>query len=515
MDSLKKRYFIKLAASSCNAMINVLLLMFLPRALGPAAYGDFNFIRNSFQNVISLSDLNLGNAHVNYAARKEKSQMATNVYFTYTLLVGVFTLLFLSIIAISGLGQHLFPGQNLDYLFLGALMVYLMYLFNALMGLSDSKGVTFGFELINIAVSVVLFGILFLLYIAGELNLTTLFEQRIALYASLMGFGTLFLYRKINFRPRVVNFSARESRTVFLEFFTFAHPLITLALVGIFFGFFDRWFLQFIYGSVSQGFFSLAFSLSAIAGLFLAPMTPLLMQSVAKADEEKDIEGVRNAFEKVKILYLVGAFLSIFFMFHAAEIISLVGDDYSGAKMTVLVMFVYPIHVVYGQFCGGVLIALRKTRLYRNIALTSSIIGIVITYVLLAPKTFFLPGLELDALGLALKLVIVQLFSVTIQLYFVCKTVNLKLSSFLLSQIIIPIPVIILGFIDLWIRNYAEVSFYGNFANIVSLTVSMLLWSLVMATIIWYFPKLFGLNKSTIRVIIEQVIKKFKMVPTV
>ena len=514
MDSLKKRYFIKLAKSSVSALINVLLLLFVPRVLGPAAYGNFNFIRDSFQSIIALSDLNLGSAHINHAARKESSQIASNVYFTYTLLVGIVVLLFLSIITLTDLDQYIFPGQESDYLFMGALMAYLMYLFTALMGLSDSKGATYGFESISIVIIFVLFGVLVALYLTDNLNLTTLFEQRISLYIILLGFGTWYLYRKINFRPRVVNLAQREIRTVIHEFFSFAHPLITLSEVGIFFGFFDRWFLQFIYGSVPQGFFSLAFSLSAIAGLFLTPMTPLLMQSVAKADEDKDLEGVRNAFEKVKLLYFVGVFLSIFFMFHTEEVIGLIGgDSYNAAKMTVLVMFLYPIHVVYGQFCGGVLIALRKTHLYRNIALVSAFIGIVITYILLAPKAFFIPGLELGSLGLAMKLVMVQLFSVTIQLYFVCKIVNVKMSHFLLSQLIIPIPVILVGFCDWLIRNYIELSLHGVFENVVSLTISMMLWSIVMGIVIWRFPRLIGLNKSTIRDTVKQVINKFKMVP--
>ena len=78
MDSLKKRYFIKLAKSGIDALINVILLLFVPRVLGPANYGSFNFIRDSFQKIIAISDLNLGNAHINYTARKENSAGGCN-----------------------------------------------------------------------------------------------------------------------------------------------------------------------------------------------------------------------------------------------------------------------------------------------------------------------------------------------------------------------------------------------------------------------------------------------------
>ena len=513
MDSLKKRYFVKLLKSSSNALISIGMLLFVPRVLGPAALGNFNFIRDSLHNIISLADLNLGAAHVNHAARKKNSQIATSVYFTYTLLVGVFALLFLTLITLTDLNQYIFPGQETDYLFLGALLVYLMYIFTALMGLSDSKGATYGFELFSLIISIVLFGVLVILYLLGALNLTTFFEQQIALYIFSLGFCAWYLYRKINFRPTVVNLASHETREIIHEFFSFSNPLITLSVVGIFFGFFDRWFLQIIYGSVAQGFFSLAFSLSAIAGVFLTPMTPLLMQSVAKADEDGDFEGIRNAFDKVKILYFISAFLSIFCMFHTSEIIALIGGkDYNSAKITVLIMFIYPMHVVYGQFCGGVLFALRKTHLYRNIALSTAFVGIVITYILLAPKLFFVPGFELGSLGLALKLVIAQLFSVTIQLYFVCKIVNVKMSHFLSSQLIIPIPIILGGFCEMLIRSYINISVQGVFENLSSVIISMMLWSIVLGIIIWYFPRLIGLNKSTIQDTVKQVIKKIKRV---
>lgn len=506
MDSLKKRYFIKLVKSSSDALINVLLLLFVPRVLGPANYGSFNFIRDSFQNIISLSDLNLGAAHINHAARKENSGIATNVYFTYTLLIGVLVLLFVSAITLTGLDRYVFPGQSAGYLFLGALLAYLMYLFTALMGLSDSKVATYGFELRSIALNIALFVALVVLYLTDALNLTTFFTQRVALYFLLLGFGACYLYRKINFRPRLVDPRQRRVREVIRDFLFFSYPLITLSVIGVVFGFFDRWFLQVVYGSVSQGFFSLAFSLSSIAGLFLAPMTPLLMQSVAKADENNDIAGVRSAFGKVKFLYLVGAFLSIFFMFHTEEIIGLIGgDEYNAARLTVLVMFFYPIHVVYGQFCGGVLIALRKTELYRNIALVSTVVGVIISYFLLAPKSFVIPGLELNSLGLALKLVLIQLFSVTLQLYFVCKYINENISRYLVSQIVIPIPVVLVGIVEWLIRARIPIPLEGPLENGLSLAVSMALWCIVMGGILWRFPILVGFDKSVLHGTIHQL----------
>jgi len=496
IDSFKKRYFIKFLKSITDALINVCLLLFIPRVLGPSNYGSFSFIRDTFQNIVTFSDLNLSSAHINYAARKQSSAVATNVYFSYTILVGLFVLMFVFFITLTDLDQYIFPKQSAEYLFLGALLAYLMYLSTSLMGLSDSKIATFGFEMRSIVINFTMFITLALLYFTNLLNLETFFIHRILLYILLLFIGYLYLYRSINFRPRLVDPRKKEVKEVIRDFITFSKPLFTLSIIGIFFGFFDRWFLQIINGSVSQGFFTLALSLSSIASLFLSPMTPLLMQSIAQADEENNYIKMKNAFDKVKFLYLIGAFLSIFFMFHTKEIMGLIGgSNYNSATSTVVVMFIYPIHIVYGQFCGGVLIALRKTLLYRNISIVSTLVGVVITYFLLAPKSYIIPGLELNSFGLALKLVLIQLFTVLVQLFFVCKYFEVKISNYIISQIIIPIPIFLVGVGEWLIRQNISINVHGPIGNILSLGFSILLWAILLGGILWRFPILGGFDR--------------------
>ncbi len=499
-DSLKKRYLAKLAKGVTDAGINVALLLFVPRVLGPGSYGSFNFVRDTFQNTINLADLNLSSAHINRASRKGDSSAATDVYLSYTLLIGVLLFGGVAAITLTGLGRYIFPGQVSTVLFLGALLAYLMYLYVALMGLSDSKVATYGFELRSIAVNVGMSVPLVLLYWGNALNLTTFFTLRIVLYMALLGVGAHYLSRTIRFHPRLANPWDPNTQEVIRTFLSYSHPLVTMSLLGVLFSFFDRWLLQVVYGSVSQGYFSLAFSLTSVASLCLAPMTPLLMQSVARSDEANDAAGVRTAFRRVELLYLVSAFISVFVMFHSAEIIRLIGGhEYDGAQATIVVMFVYPIHVVYGQFCGGTLIALRKTGLYRNISLVSSLVGVVLTYVLLAPRSFTIPGLELNSLGLALKLVLVQLVSVSLQLYFVCRQLNEPMSRFIFTQVMTPLPIIAIGLGEWLVRSGLGFQTSGVVDSLLSVIGSLAVWALVVGATLWRYPALAGLEKSVLR----------------
>ena len=510
-DSLKKRYFIKLIKSITDAIINASLLLFVPRVLGPASYGSFSFIRDTLLNIVNFSDLNLNAAHINYASRKKNSSSASNVYFTFTLIVGLFLSLFLLFAIITGYSESIFPDQTIPNLIYGGLLAYLMYLSTALMGLSDSKIATYGFELRSIIINLLMFIVLLIIFYSEILDITTFFIQRIILYSFLILIGYVYLKEEIGLNLKIVNLRSKELRTTINTFLEFSNPLITLSFIGIFFAIFDRWFLQLIYGSISQGFFSLAFTLTSVASLFLAPMTPLLMQSIAKLDEENDKQGVVNSFDKVKFLYLIGAILSIFFLFHTEEILLLIGgDNYVGAKYTMMVMFLYPIHVVYGQFCGGALIALKKTKLYRNISIISTILGFVLTYILLAPKNFLIPGLELDSFGLALKLVLIQLISVMIQLFYVCKIFEIKILPYLISQIVIPIPIIIIGIVEWLIIKNFNIESSNIWETIFSLSLSFSLWGGYILILLWYFPSIFGLKRESLKVVLMDLLSLIK-----
>jgi hypothetical protein len=113
-------------------------------------------------------------------------------------------------------------------------------------------------------------------------------------------------------------------------------------------------------------------------------------------------------------------------------------------------MFLHPMHVVYGQIAGGSLIALQKTKLYTNITICTTILGFFVTYFLIAPKNFTIPGLGLNSFGLALKVVINQFIVVNIQTYFICKHLKISYLNFLKSQFLIPIPIIFIAILEFY-----------------------------------------------------------------
>ena len=52
------------------------------------------------------------------------------------------------------------------------------------------------------------------------------------------------------------------------------------------------------------------------------------------------------------------------------------------------------------------------------------LVSILVTYVLLAPKTFLIPGLNLGSLGLSLKVVLLSILSVNVMYFYMCKVLG-------------------------------------------------------------------------------------------
>ena len=92
------------------------------------------------------------------------------------------------------------------------------------------------------------------------------------------------------------------------------------------------------------------------------------------------------------------------------------GASYLGGIEAMSVLLFYPIHQTLGQLIATLMYATEHTFAYSIISSIFMLLSIFISYILLAPETFFLPGLNLGALGLSIKVVILNILSV---IYFV------------------------------------------------------------------------------------------------
>lgn len=502
-----QRYLSKLINNFGGAAINAAMVLIVPRTLGPAHYGDFNFLRDSFQEIVGILDLNIGAAHFNYSSKYKETITATTLYFYFCLALGIILLSGIALVNQAGFSVYFWPGQKIGYIYAGATLAYLMHLSVGLTGLSDSKEATVGLEIRRIIVTIIGFMLLLALFFNRVLTLSTFFSLQILIFFLFVIVFAIYLRNKNVFRFEFAKVNLRDSKEVLKYFVSYSHPLLTLSLFSFLFVYFDRWFLQIISGSVSQGYYSLALRLSAVCILFTGAMVPIFRQMVAKAHGENNKAYIQALFQKSRIFYFVSAFFSIFFLFHSGEIIYLIGGaQYFEAKVPLMIMLCYPIHQTYGQFCGSMLMSLERTDLSRNIGLFSLALGFTFSYFLIAPNSFFIPGMGLGAIGLSLKMITTQVIIVNVTLFYVCKIIRERFVRYLSFQFIVLIPLLIIGYVtnDLYGSFIDESS--GVIGAVSQLLISGFSYLILVTALCWIFPGLLGLKRHELKAYIGKVL---------
>lgn len=412
----------------------IITAIIIPKTLGPAHYGDFNFLRDSFASLVNTIDLNSSNAHFIYSSRNSESRKISLFYLYICALVGVILISIVSVFYLTGSTNYLWPGQKISYIYAGAALGFFVYLTANLTNLSDSKGLTVTIEKYRMVITFVSIIALIMLFCLKWLSLPVYFSYALVLQFVLMAYFVYSLKRNsiFDFRPRKM--SAGEVKEVAGYFYNYSSPLIVVLIAGFGINYFDRWFLQLIDGSVTQGYYSLSLRLSAVCALFTSAMTPLFMQSTARAHAEGRPEHIRIIFDKIQVFFFMAALIAVYFSLLSKEIVDIIGaNEYSGAIVPITIMMLYPVHQTYGRFCGAVLLSTERTDLYRNITIFASLIGLPLSFILIAPERYF--GFNLGATGLALKMVLIQAISVNMMLFAACRLIGESFMKFFSRQI--------------------------------------------------------------------------------
>ena len=174
----------------------------------------------------------------------------------------------------------------------------------------------------------------------------------------------------------------------------------------------------------------------------------------------------------------------------------IVGDQYINASTVTSILAFYPIHQTYGQLGGAVLQATEKTKVIRNISVSTGIIGIVVAFLFIAPSEF--NGLGLGAIGLSMKVVIIQFINVNILLFVIIRFLELSYRIFLFNQILIIANFILIAVVS----KYLALLFITN-QLIINILLSGFLYTTLTLFSILFYPRIIMLER-------KELINKFK-----
>ncbi|MBJ6752194.1 lipopolysaccharide biosynthesis protein [Geomonas anaerohicana] len=508
--SLQSRFKFKLFSNVAAVLLGLITMAFVPRALGPENFGKFEFITNNFKLIFDTLTLQVPVAFFNWVSRKghkEDTDVASGVTLHFSLIAAALFAVFIAGTILTGTHSLLWPGIDVPFLWEALLFTLVVFLYQLLVFLADGKSLTVGLERIRLLQNLLKAAILLGLVFAGVMNLHSYFFGQVAVVALSVLLSALWLRKQSACSERTLavwRFTRSEIRDYWSFAWHYAKPLTILMAGGFLFLYFDRWFLQLIGGSVQQGYFGLSDRLGAIAFVFTSAMTPLLTREFAFAHEERNMERLVRLFERIKLFLFIAAMISCFMSAQSATIIKLVGGEkFKGAVLPIAIMALYPIHQTFGQLSGALLMATGQTRLYSKIGLSMLVGSVPITYFLLAPATYAVPGLGLGAGGLALKMVVVQLFATNIQLF--CNTRYLKISYLkwlgfqfcMIPLVYLAAQAVSLLADEILKRFFAELS-HDVVANGIAFVGSGLAYCVLLLVLVYLLPAIAGLSRKDV-----------------
>jgi O-antigen/teichoic acid export membrane protein len=504
-DSLKKRYLAKLIANIFGLAIALVTEAIIPRGLGPRAYGNFSFLSDFFTRIVGFLDMGTSTGFYTKLSQRQQDFGLVSFYISFAGLVSFLVFMLAVCIHVTGIYTTLLPDQYPFYIYLAAVWGILTWLVQILNKMADAYGVTVSIEIARILQRGLGLILVLALFLTSHLNLSNLFYYHYCILIFLaLAFIWVMEHNGHSLRRSWI-LSWNKIKAYTRELYDYSHPLFILALVGLIIGFLERWMLQMFGGSVEQGFYGLSYKIGAVCFLFTGAMTPLIMREFAIAFNKKNIHEMARLFRRyIPMLYAISAYFACFIAVQASKVTYIMGGEkFNQATLAVMIMAFYPIHQTYGQLSGSVFMATGQTGLYRNIAITFTLIGLPITYFLIAPVDKM--GLNAGASGLAIKMVALQFIAVNVQLYFNARLLNLRFWRYFGHQFVSMGTLLILALLTrLLIDHVLRIS--DNV--IISFVSSGITYSILVAGLLMTFPIIFGLNRNDIRSFKQMVFQK-------
>jgi O-antigen/teichoic acid export membrane protein len=502
MDSLHKRYFYKLATNLIGAAISLVALAIVPRGLGPQAYGDFNFLTSFFRQVVSFFDTGTSLCFYTKLSQRPLESALISFYLYFFIIVSSIMFVLLLIAQSSQISPLLWPNQTLFYILCGVLWGILAWFSDITNKMADAFGITVSTEIARMLQKIIGLVILIGLFFIGQLSLRNYFIYHFFIMLFLIAAFIWLMKTQGHIRNLFGKLNVAQIKSYVKEFYVYSHPLALYALVGMVVGIFDRWLLQVFGGSVQQAFFALASQIGASCFLFTSAMTQLLTREFAIAYEQRDLDHMAHLFRRyIPLLFSIAAFFSCFIAVQAKKVIYIMGGkSFGGAVAALTIMAFYPIYQTYGQLTGALFYATGQTALYRNIRITFMILGLPVTYMLIAPHARM--GLGAGGLGLSIKMVLFQVIGNNVMLYYSTRFLGLTFWRYVRHQCLCISSLLLVSFLVV-----TGIDHIAGFQNKVFLSffIAGIVYSLLILALAYFQPMVFGMKREDILLLKKSV----------
>ncbi len=372
---MKNRVVFKVIATGLNFLMSIIIGILVPRAIGPASYGEFSYIISTYAFLFEIMILSSSMAYIYFLSNGKHKIEDINVFYmiflsfisTLVIVVG-----FLTINTEFGIKYLWNELDNKYLLYLGLIFGIFTTLQQRLIEFSDSTAQTVISEKLKLVSKFIIVLTIVVFIFLEKLDIYWYF------ILSIVNFILFFIlfYNYIVFKISKVRIKVLKD--IFNDFYIYLKPLIIFTLIASTYNYLGKYILQSSAGSIEQGYYNFALQLSLIPVTFLSSIMAIYMSEMTKKFQSNDLTGVKDIFiNNIFKIYAVHSFLSIFTLINAKEIVLLtVGEEFIGAIVALQLLSIFSLLHTFGMLSGNLYLSTNRNKQYSIINGIFLIIGI-------------------------------------------------------------------------------------------------------------------------------------------
>lgn len=427
--SVKKRFAVSFASNALRAALSFLAGLVVARGLGPADYGRLMFLLGSFVSIKSLLDLGTSNAFYTFISQAKRPLHYYSFYLLWLAAQFALTVALVALLLPEAVVRQMWVGEARSLILLAfAASFFQQQLWQTVNQIAEAARKTVRVQALNLALAAVYLSGVYALTAYSELSVRAVLFLLLAQYMV----AVLASFKVLGPAEPAGEGGDETAAAMFEKYKNFCAPLVALSAATFLYDFADKWMLQRFGGAAQQGLYQVSYQFAAISVLATASILNIFWKEIAEALKRQDMERVRTLFRKVSHgLYMFGALLSGFLIPWSGEIVeTFLGKEYSSAGPVLALMLVFPLHQSLGQIASTMLMAAEKTRLYLAISVTIMAANFPVTFFLLSPPGGTVPGLGLGAMGMAAKMVFLNIIAVNVIFWILARIYKWKFEWF-------------------------------------------------------------------------------------
>ena len=427
--SISERFLFASLINLLRGAINFAIVILIARWLNPEDYGRMMFLLASFLAFKQLLDMSTSQAFFTFISEKQRSKKFITIYWLWVLIQFVFSILVIGLILPESLIELLWVGEDKLLILLALIAAFSQnVIWPVAYGMAESQRETIRVQKITLFITILHLVVICSLWKTDLLAIPAILIAIIIEWA----LGAFYAIKLFNYFKKIDSSNIKDSdslQSIFNEFWRYCAPLIPYAWLAFIYAYADRWMLQNWGGSLEQAYYSLARQFGALTLLATSSILIIFWKEISEAYYQKNLDRVKKLYLKTSFaLYSIGAFFVGALIPWSKEILEIfVGVKYTDGSMVLIMMLIYTVHQSIGQIGSSMLFATKETKLQTILGMSFMSCSLIVAYFMMAPiNNSILPGLGLASEGLALKMVVLQIFQVNILTWFISRKFGWK-----------------------------------------------------------------------------------------